>query len=150
MKRSPAAHRLATRHARAERAYRRSLYRYPVRWVTGVSEEDLEGLGERMRNLFDQGQIWHIPDPVITAGSLPAEYRRHVDAAHRMPSTAELIRRSKRARGGWVKPQPITGVRQGRCLTCGRDDGNHIVGGSYPQLPHDWVVELDHPPTEEA
>jgi hypothetical protein len=33
MKRSPAAHRLSTKKARQERAWRRAMYRMPMRWV---------------------------------------------------------------------------------------------------------------------
>lgn len=42
MNRSPAAHRLLTKKARQERAYRRALYRMPYRVVLGYEMRDVD------------------------------------------------------------------------------------------------------------
>lgn len=61
MKRSPEAHRLATRKTRAERAYRRALYRMPLRWITGVSPEDIDP------DTLLPGRLMYMPEPVLPA-----------------------------------------------------------------------------------
>lgn len=68
MTRSPAAHRLLTKKARQERAWRRAMYRMPMRWVTGVGEPFGEGeIAEMMR----RAPLMVITDEATTYGHGP-------------------------------------------------------------------------------
>jgi hypothetical protein len=61
MSRTPAAHRLATKKARAQRAYVRALRRhYPIRYVTGISPDVSP---EELARQMAAAPIMVIPEP---------------------------------------------------------------------------------------
>jgi hypothetical protein len=72
----------------------------------------------------------------------------HSPAAHRLlTKKARAVRKRRQvegwfSRGGHVKPNPLLGVVEGRCLTCYGGYGTHMIGGGYPDLPHDTVLEI--------
>jgi hypothetical protein len=72
MSRNPAAHRLATKKARQERAWRRALYRMPLRYVTGIDSASVEEWGR----YADRMPLMVLPEPAMSV-----EYRRHVERA---------------------------------------------------------------------
>lgn len=69
MTRSPAARRLLTKKARQERAWRRAMYRMPMRWVTGVQPDlSADQVAEMMRHaplmvVPDEATYGHGPFP---------------------------------------------------------------------------------------
>lgn len=94
MKRTPAAHRLATKKARQERAWRRQTRRnYRQRYMLGWdgSNDDIALTAAYEREFYSSRypisvvgatpESWFSPPHLRSVGTMPAEYRRLVERA---------------------------------------------------------------------